>query len=130
MFDSIGTFKYSESPYKLVVLVDQDISDYYRSMIPKYNLVGRQKFPAHITVVRNETPINLNQWGLHNNEKINFHYYNTAHNDDTYWWLEVESKTLEDMRNKLGLPNTSEFTRSPDGRHNFHITIGNTKKAS
>lgn len=118
---------YSINPYKLIVSVDNSICDYYKSLIPKHHYVQKQKYAPHISVVRNETPTNLNTWNKYVNKQIIFEYESFIHNDETYYWLNAYSELLEDIRVELGLPSLSEYTKSPDGKHKFHITIGNIK---
>lgn len=36
-------------------------------------------------------------------------------------------RPLGDLRVSLGLPESSQWTRPPDGRECFHMTVGNTK---
>lgn len=127
MFYSWGTLIYSFNPLKLIVEVDQGISDYYRSLIPKYLKVNKQAYPAHISVVRKELPPRMGYWEEFQGEEIDFEYDRWIYNDEKYYWLNVYSAQLEMIRAELGLPGTSEITKSPDGRHKFHFTIGNTK---
>lgn len=107
---------------KAVVWVDQGISDYYHSLIPKYYYVRRQMYSAHITMVRNniETP-DLKFWNLYQNEQITFFYSNSIKYDGVYFYLDAKSPRMEEIRLELGLPRF-RF----DGKE-FHITIGNTK---
>lgn len=127
MFYSTGILIYSNNPYKLIVTVDQEISDYYRSLIPKTFYVRKQLYPAHISVVRNEIPVNIEKWACHHNVIIDFEYEPVIYNDECYYWINAYSSVLEYIRVELGLYPTSEFTKSPDGKHKFHITIGNIK---
>ena len=50
-----------------------------------------------------------------------------VYNDETYYWLNVFCKDLEEIREELGLTKSGDVSLSPDGRHKFHITIGNSK---
>ena len=121
---SIGTFRYT--PEKLYIEVDPDIAKYYRSLIPKYYRVHGTRYNPHISVVREETP--NDKWGLYDGAVFIFDYDPYIHNDgDVYWWLNVQSKILNNLRVELGLPMWSRLARPPDGSDNFHITIGNTK---
>ena len=125
MFTSTGTLvSYVEQgQLKLIVEVDPQISVYYRSLIPKYCRVNRQRYAPHISVVRDEE---VYEWS-DLPELVIFWYSGIIHHDDTYFWLEANSWDLQDLRVKLGLTSTSLITRSPDGEHDFHITLGNTK---
>jgi hypothetical protein len=127
MFTSIGTLVYSNNPYKLIVDVDNEIGSYYRSLIPKYLQVRKPMYSSHISIVRNEIPPNLNMWGKYQSTQVSFEYESFIYSGELYYWLNAYSSILEDIRIELGLSNLSEYTKSPDGKHKFHITIGNTK---
>ncbi len=127
-FNSVGILKYSDNPNKLVVEVDEEISRYYRYFVPKFINLKRQAFPAHISVVRKENPLNMEFWGKYNNKEVDFVYENVIYNDEVYYWLSAFSPDLEKIRLELGLSNISDITCSPDKKHKFHITIGNLKK--
>jgi len=127
MFKSIGILKYHVNPYKLIVEIDPGISDYYRSLVPKYIYVNKQMYAPHISVIRKEIIPNLDLWNKYDSNAFEFEYDNYIYISDNYLWLNVFSEELENIRFELGLPKTSEITRSPDGRHKFHTTIGNFK---
>jgi hypothetical protein len=127
MFQSSGKLKYSIDPIKLILQVDRGISDYYASTVPKYIKLKRQAFPAHISVVRNATPPNMEFWNKYDGNEINFQYENYIYNDNTYYWLNCYSVELENIRSELGLQPYGDVTLSPDFKHRFHITIGNVK---
>jgi hypothetical protein len=127
MFRSIGVLRYSKKPIKIIVEADPEICNFYRSLVPKYIPLARQMYVPHISVVRKETPTNMDVWNKYNNQEIEFEYDNFIYNDEIYYWLNCYSKRLEDIRLELGLSSTSLITRSPDGRHKFHMTIGNLK---
>lgn len=123
MYSSIGIIKYSTNPNKLIVEVDQEIQNYYRSQIPiKTN---KQKYGAHITVMRGEEPNEL-VYSFHNQE-IQFWYDHYLFSDNKYFWLKVVCPELKNIRKTIGLNSTDKLTHSPDGRHSFHITIANVK---
>jgi len=131
LFESSGPLRYScdkEYGYKLIVEVDQDLSDYYRSLIPKWFDVDPQKYPAHISVIRHEVPVNLEYWGAYEGEDVKFCYSPEVRRGKVYWWLNAFSCRLREIRRELGLPDHSEFSRPPDGRHCYHITVGNSKR--
>jgi hypothetical protein len=128
MFVSTGTLQYSLNPTKLIVEVDPGISDFYRSLIPKYLHVKPQMYDAHISVVRKIDPPNMQFWGKYQCKKLVFKYEHFIYNDELYYWINVNSLTLEKIRTELGLKPFGDVTSSPDGRHKFHITLGNLKK--
>lgn len=127
MFKSTGILHYSINPYKLVLDADQDLSDYYRSLIPKYIKVNKQMYGAHISLVRNETPEKLSFWNKYEGKQISFTYENVIYNDSVYYWLNCYCEEFEFIRMELGLTKNSLVTKSPDGRHTFHMTLGNLK---
>lgn len=129
MFTSCGKLRYSkpEDKFKLIVEVDRGIGAFYRSLIPKYYRSHPQKYPPHISVVRNEKPKNLNFWDKYEGCKINFEYDSFIFNNNTYFWLDVYSDDLVKIRKELGL--NSKYISHPNGksRDTFHITLANTK---
>lgn len=132
LYESSGPLRYSQGNfgYRLVVDVDKELAEYYRSLIPKWISTNKQMYPPHITVVRcyKELPVNLKPWGKYEGEIINFQYENIVHSGKVYFWLNVFCKRLEVVRAELGLPVTSEYTRPPEGYLKcFHCTIGNIK---
>jgi hypothetical protein len=127
MYKTTGVLIYSDNPYKLIVQVDDEIGNYYRSLIPKYFNVKKGAYSSHISVIRNETPINLKYWAKYHGQEIPYEYDSYIYNGTVYYWLNAYSKDLEDIRIELGLENTSIYTRSPDEKCRFHITLGNIK---
>ena len=126
-FLDFGTLRYFENPYKIVVEIDPEISNYYASLVPKYFRLNKQKFAPHISVVRNEVPVKMENWRKHEGILVPFTYNNEIEYDEAYFWLGAASKELELLRVNLGLVNVNYVTKTPDGSHNFHITIGNIK---
>ena len=126
---SMGTLRYSlDGGHKLIVAVDQGIVDFYKALIPKYVDCKPQRYGAHISVVRNEVPPNLSCWGKYENKQIQFVYDLTIHEGSVYFWLNAFSTDLEYIRQELGLPISSEYTRPPDTYEKvFHITLANKK---
>ena len=133
MLATLGILRYDqveiEKRYKLIVELDQGLADYYYSTIPP--LLGRVRKPlysAHISVVRNEIPVNMEYWRKYQNQIIVVYFDHYIHQDETYLWLNAYSEGLEIIRAELGLPNSSQWTRPPSGFEKcFHITIANTK---
>lgn len=131
MIATLGILRYSvdlHRNYKLIVELDQQLSDYYFTTIPRSVRVRKQLHTAHISVVRNEMPLNLEYWGKYEGHIIVVYYEHYLHNDETYWWLNAFSEELERIRTELGLENSSRWTRPPSGFNKcFHTTIANTK---
>lgn len=130
IFQSVGITNYSHTlkyGYKLIVEVDQGISEYYRSLIPKCRKPNSQMYAAHISVVRKEIP-DFNCWGAYEGKEILFDYVGHIFFDKIYCWLNVFSKELENIRLELNLPVSSQYTRPPEGSIEcFHCTLGNFK---
>jgi hypothetical protein len=127
MFTSFGWLKEfrEDGSYKLIVEVDPEISNYYRALIPKYCRAKPQRYAPHISVIRHENPYDPERWEF--SGPVEFQYDGVIYDNGIYFWLAVECRELEKIRQWLFLPPVSEITRSPDGRHKFHITLGNTK---
>ena len=129
IYESVGTLRYS-GDWRLAVEVEQDIADYYRSLIPKWLPTNRPRWPAHITVVREEKerPTKTEAWGKYDGHPIKFWYSPFIHSGKVYYWLNAFSSQLEDIRVELGLPVRSQYTLPPEGFAKcFHITIANQK---
>jgi hypothetical protein len=127
MYSSTGILRYFDNPYKLIVEVDTELVRYYRSLVPKYRASNPQRYAPHISVIRKETPPNLDLWGEYEGYEIAFEYSGEVQFGTVYQWLNVYSDQLIIVRQGLGLPPTSVLSRPPDGRVCFHVTIGNSK---
>ncbi len=117
----------SSQGFKLHVEIDEDLVNYYRSLLPKSIKLNKTRYAPHISVVREEVPLDLEYLESLEGRLIEFGYDNVIYNDDVYYWLPVVAPELKKIRNNLGLPATSRLTYSPDGQHEFHITLGNLK---
>jgi len=130
-FKSQGVLKYSvlepNVSYKLTMVVDPGIAEFYRSMVPKHEKCKPGRYAPHVTVVRNELPPNMTKWGAHEGLKVEFEYDALIWHDETYWWLDCYSEFLESVRVGLGLPAYSEWNSPPSMKSCFHMTIGNSK---
>lgn len=126
-FDSEGKLEYGPGR-RAVVWVDQGISDFYRKLIPKYYYAQPQMYPAHITVVRLrlETAEKLDAWNKYNLEVVPFVYDNEVHFDGTYFYLNVQSDRIGDIREELGLPRF-RFGDLGAEKRCYHVSIGNVK---
>lgn len=126
MFKSTGTIKASveNNLYKLWVEVDPNIVNYYLWLLPKYFNIQKQRYAPHISVIREEKFVNFNKY---NNLQIDFEYDPYIYTELIYAWINVYSNFLNSLRKDLGLPESSWYTKPPDGNDGFHITIGNFK---
>lgn len=135
MYKSNGIINYSNKSgfYRLTVEIDQELANYYFSLIPKYIWVNRPRYKAHITVVRpeKETPIFLEFWKKYQGEKVEFLYDPNIQCGREYFWLNILCKRLEEIRAELGLSIRSQYTQPPVGFSKyFHCTIANSKNIS
>lgn len=128
MLKSIGRLIY-EPGFRLIVLVDKGLADFYRSLIPKSLPVQKPRWAPHITVVRSEkeTPAHPEHWSKYEGKEVEFCYDPFIRIDKTYYWLNTWCDRLVEIRTELGLPAKSRWTRPPDGHQCFHITIANRK---
>lgn len=119
------TFLQSEGP-KLIVKVELDLGEYYRSLVPPSYRIQCPRFLPHVSVVRNERP-NLARWGVYQGLSIELEYSNIVGFDQIYCWLPIRCQKLSELREELDLPGTSAITKSHDGVEDFHLTLGHTK---
>lgn len=126
-WESEGRLEYGPG-LRAVVWVDQEISNLYRKLIPKYYYAQPQLYNAHITVVRLrlETAKNMDVWNRYNLETVPFIYDTEVHFDGTYFYLNVQSEKIGDIREELGLPRFRFGELGADKRC-YHISIGNVK---
>lgn len=116
-----------EDGFRITLGLNQDISDYYRSLIPLYYRAIKPGWPAHITVVRpkKEIPPLIRYWGDYEGEEVEFIYDSYILEGNGYYWLNCWSKRLEIIREELGLPNISKYhLMPPEFKKTFHTTIG------
>lgn len=128
MLTSTGKLHYDDTDgHRITLQVSPDLSDYYRTLIPKTVRVYKSRWEAHITVVRPEyeIPPKIRYWGEYEGEVIEFLYDPYPLNGRGYYWLNAWSNRLEVIRNELGLENVSKYPLLPTGyTKTFHITIG------
>lgn len=112
-----------------VANIDDELARYYRWWVMKRYWIElcKPSWGAHISIVRGERvrPKFQHNWKLFQNKKINFKYTNhvlrTGKNgvegeSDHFWYVNVISDDLNDIRNSLGLRIYPHY----------HITIGRT----
>jgi len=128
MLTAVGILRYTGGE-RLVVEVDEDFGRYYRRLIPKSYPTQKPRWPPHITVVRagKDIPVNMEAWGRYEGAEVEFSYDPELRLDKVYYWLNVWCDRLSKIRQELGLPPKSRWTRPPDAHECFHITIANRK---
>jgi len=126
MYSSNGIVHYDTAEgHWCNVSVNQQLADYYYSLIPKSLRVVRPRWKAHVTVVRPEdNPTNLENWGKHEGEIVPFVYDPTILYEGGFWWFNLWCVTMEDIRKEIGLSIKSRITIPPPGYSKcFHCTI-------
>lgn len=115
MFTGYGKIIYRDS--SCVCLIDQELVDYYYSLIPKYKTKNRQKYPAHITIIGKWEKYHTR---LYSGEKISFTYSPFVHESETYYYLNCWSEEIKKIRkvNELCSYRLNNC---------YHITLGNKK---
>jgi hypothetical protein len=128
MLISNGKLHYDDTDgHRITLRVSPDLSDYYRTLIPKYERVFKPRWAAHITVVRPEydIPPKIRYWGNYEGEIVEFFYDPYSLSGNGYYWVNAWSKRLETIRSELGLVNISKYALRPPGYDKtFHISIG------
>lgn len=116
-YSAKGRIKYFDDG-SISLLIEQELVDYYRSLIPKYIWRQPTKYPAHITVVRGPVETwNYSRWGLDNGAIYTYNYAPKLNLKGKYCFLDTESIEIGLLREALGLP---EFRNTFS---NYHITI-------
>ena len=133
MFNGKGKLHYDDKDgFRVTLEINQQLSNYYYSLIPKYLRGWKPGWPAHITVIRPDygVPPKLRYWGDYEGEEIEFIYDPFIHNGNGYFWLNCWAKRFEYIQDELGLPKTiSKYTLRPSGfDKTFHMTIGKYKE--
>ena len=113
--------------FRVVVLVEKDIVALARSLVPKYIRLSPQKYDPHVTVLRESAIPRASKWLAHQGKLAPFAYDPEIQVGDVYFWLNVYSSYLEELRVELGLERIGPGARPPDESDNFHTTIGNRK---
>jgi hypothetical protein len=127
MMKSLGKLIYSprthlaSSANWLVVMCDDEISRYYRSLFyrefPWLGKLTRPVWGTHISVIRGER-VDPKLWRMDENKILEFEYDGGVRDNGEYYWLRVDCPYLFDLREKLGLSREPKF--------GFHLTIGRT----
>jgi len=128
MFTSIGKIIYD--PYRdgmknrthwwAVVNVDTEITRYYRWWVMNRYLLKLHSpsWDAHISVIRGEKPPPhlTHLWKKYHNQSIEFKYSHIVRQSGDYWFVEVDSPHLIEIRKEFELPSSWKL----------HLTVGRT----
>jgi hypothetical protein len=129
MFSSSGKLTYDHDKRRCIVLVDDGIAQFYRSLIPKSQKWMKPMYRTHITVVRTgKETVSDNLWGYGDGMTVNFTYDPYVWIGKVYIYLDAYSDDLKKVRVNLGLsPLRMPHPSMTDARECFHITIANMK---
>jgi hypothetical protein len=126
LYRSVGKLIYSprshlaNSERWLVVMCDDEISRYYRSLFyTEYPWLGKLTRPVwgtHISVIRGEKVPNYKLWRTDENKLVEFEYEPGVLTNGEYYWLKVKCERLKEIRQLYGLDSYPNF--------GFHLTIG------
>lgn len=104
---------------KIVANLGWDFGNYYYKLMPKYFEATRQKYEAHVTIVRGFEKANIRK---NYRGTIEIQYDPMVYFDHPYYFLKCWSKEIGQIRIECGL----EVFRKPFDY--YHITIANVKE--
>lgn len=120
LLTSYGILSYGVN--RVTLELGWDFGNFYYSLLPKSLGVNKQKYSAHITVIRCVVE-GYPKERLFDGEKVEFSYGPEVFFDQKYYYLNCHSERIGDMRELLGY---TRF-RFMDGLRCYHIAIGNVK---
>jgi hypothetical protein len=129
MFTSSGIINYDTSDgHRVTVSVDRDIGEYYYALIPRFYRVLKPRWNPHVTVVSPiDEVIHPEMWGAREGQRANFVYDHVVLYEKGFWWFNLWSIEMEDIRKELGMHCKSRVTIPPEGYSKaFHCTVGKT----
>lgn len=122
----------SKTDWWIVVNTDNEICRYYRWWVWKRYMIDLKQpaWGAHISVLRGSRPQDdkIHLWKKYHGKTIKFQYLPYVRQTDRetdgadhFWFIDVWSKQLNDIREELGFPII--FNNKPI---TYHITVGRT----
>ena len=120
---SSGNIIYYPSHW-IVLYCCEELRKYYAWFLLKYGIEAKHpRYGSHICVnygnIQKPSLDKMHLWNKYNNQEIEFFYSNKIQTDGKYYWLNVFSDKLDEIRNELGLTN--------DLHCGLHLSIGHTK---
>ncbi len=107
----------------LIIRLDKDLGRYLRQLYtldsPAGGAISDPLWGAHVSIVQNEKPENLQHWQDRDGREVELEYLQDPRETDGYLFLPVVCAEALDYRQTLGLP------REP--RWPLHLTFGNRK---
>ena len=109
----------------LIVQCDRDLGRYLRHLCkleaPGGVKISEPLWGAHVSIIQNETPPNLEHWNDREGREVTLEYEQAPQETDGYIFLPVNCPEALDYREQLGLPREPKWP--------LHLTIGNRKNA-
>lgn len=130
--------KRTDSPWVLILQVNDDIATYYRWWVdhevlhPVFSrmndvVVQHPLWGAHITILsgREDVPeSNRHHWGKYDGQAVNIDYAPYPYQTWRFWSIPVRSKQLDHIKEELGFSTREEREYEVLPGFNYHITIG------
>lgn len=129
MFTTSATINYrhdSDGSW-ITAWMDNNILNYYYSLIPKHYRVNKPRWKAHATIARpEEGPFNMGVWGMHEGKLAQIVYDPMLHEERGIWWINLWSVEFEQIRLEMNLSIKSRITKPPSSEFSkcFHCTVG------
>lgn len=103
----------------ILAITDEEIQRYYATILKTrfgIQLDWKSKWNSHVSVIRGDEPLkNKHLWEYHDGQDIAIKYTHDIYTNGSHWWLNVQSKELDAIREFYGL--------EPKSR-SLHLTIG------
>ena len=120
MFKSSGQIRIHRE-FWLVVHCCEDLARYYVNIFNWENRfnglkIGSTHWGPHISIVRNEEPIDKALWSLYHEQEIEFEYEPIFRTNGKHLWFNVKCDEFFHIRKRLGL--------SLEAFYKWHITLG------
>lgn len=103
----------------IVAYLCKDFGNYYRALCPKAWYIKPPMYPPHITILRKDIEPFVANSQLPTT--VSVQYVPGVKTDGLYYWLDVYSEEIGNIREGLGL------SRYREGFDCYHVTIGNNK---
>ena len=117
---SIGSLRYGNTKWYAVLDCCPELGRLYREVfyrsVYKTRKIQATLWGSHITVIRDEEPLNKELWKKYEGELIEFTYSPMAECNRYYHWIPITCPRLDEIRTELGLP-------KPE--YPYHLTFGN-----
>ncbi len=119
-YPATGVIRYTTNWVKVHTSIS--IIEYYSYLVEKHlhKKLNLPRHGAHVTVISGkwERVTGKEAWGKHEGKQVTFLYSSKVQDQGNYFWVEVWSLSLNQLREELGLG--ARY-------HPLHLTVGNIK---